>query len=103
MSPRLVQRLSTKTKTISNFFNILTLQTKSENTDAQFSYFYRYADVHSLSIFLVIYFSMALHRTLPRESNLNGIQADGSYTLNDQHKLQDFTPVTVTAEDAESL
>ncbi len=79
------------------FFNILTLQTKSENTDAQFSYFYRYADVHFIPDIPGDLFFNGVASNVTRESNLNGIQADGSYTLNDQHKLR--VGFAVTAED----
>jgi outer membrane receptor protein involved in Fe transport len=79
------------------FYNIVTLQTKSENTDAQLSFYSRYADVHFIPDIPGDLFFNGVASNVTRESILNGVQGDGSYTLNDQHKLR--AGFSVTAED----
>ncbi|MGB7045587.1 MAG: TonB-dependent receptor, partial [Methylocella sp.] len=69
-------------------FNILALQTKGENYDAQLSFFNRYTSVHFVpDVYGDLVFN-DVASNVSRESLLNGIQFDGSYRLNDVHTLR---------------
>jgi outer membrane receptor protein involved in Fe transport len=69
-------------------FNIMALQTKSENYDTQLSFFNRYTSVHFVpDIYGDLVFN-DVASNVGRESLLNGIQFDGSHRLNDQHTLR---------------
>jgi outer membrane receptor protein involved in Fe transport len=70
------------------FFNILALQTKGQNTDGQLSVFSRYANVHFIPDIDGDLFFNGVASDVTRESILNGIQDDNSYTLNDRHTLR---------------
>jgi outer membrane receptor protein involved in Fe transport len=70
------------------FFNILAVQTKGEHTDGQLSFFSRYANVHFIPDIDGDLFFNGVASNVTRESTLNGIQGDESYTLNDRHTLR---------------
>jgi outer membrane receptor protein involved in Fe transport len=79
------------------FFSILALQKKTDNTDAQLSFYSRYADVHFIPDIAGDLFFNGVASNVTRESILNGIQGDESYTLNAQHTLR--AGFSVNAED----
>ena len=69
-------------------FNILALQTKGENYDAQLSFFSRYASVHFVpDIYGDLVFN-DVASDVTRQSLLNGVQFDGAYRLNGVHTLR---------------
>jgi outer membrane receptor protein involved in Fe transport len=77
-------------------YNMLALQTKVDNFDAQFAVFQRHASVHFIpDIFGDLVFN-DVASDVTRESDLYGAQFDGSYRIDDAHKLR--AGFAVTAE-----
>ncbi len=77
-------------------YNMLALQTKVDNFDAQFAVFQRHASVHFIpDIFGDLVFN-DVASDVTRESDLYGTQFDGSYRIDDAHKLR--AGFAVTAE-----
>ena len=77
-------------------YNMLALQTKVDNFDAQFAVFQRHASVHFIpDIFGDLVFN-DVASDVTRESDLYGAQFDGSYRIDDAHKLR--AGFAITAE-----
>ena len=77
-------------------YNMLALQTKVDNFDAQFAVFQRHASVHFIpDIFGDLVFN-DVASDVTRESDLYGAQFDGSYRIDDAHTLR--AGFAVTAE-----
>ena len=77
-------------------YNMLALQTKVDNFDAQFGVFQRHASIHFIpDIFGDLVFN-DVASDVTRESDLYGAQFDGSYRIDDAHKLR--AGFAVTAE-----
>ncbi len=77
-------------------YNMLALQTKVDNFDAQFAVFQRHASVHFIpDVFGDLVFN-DVASDVTRESDLYGAQFDGSYRIDDAHKLR--AGFAVTAE-----
>ena len=77
-------------------YNMLALQTKVDKFDAQFAVFQRHASIHFIpDIFGDLVFN-DVASDVTRESDLYGAQFDGSYRIDDAHKLR--AGFAVTAE-----
>ena len=77
-------------------YNMLALQTKVDNFDAQFAVFQREASVHFIpDVFGDLVFN-DVASNVTRESDLYGAQFDGSYRIDDAHTLR--AGFAVTAE-----
>ena len=77
-------------------YNMLALQTKVDNFDAQFAVFQRHASIHFIpDIFGDLVFN-DVASDVTRESDLYGAQFDGSYRIDDANKLR--AGFAVTAE-----
>ena len=77
-------------------YNMLALQTKVDKFDAQFAVFQREASVHFIpDVFGDLVFN-DVASNVTRESDLYGAQFDGSYQIDDAHKLR--AGFAVTAE-----
>jgi outer membrane receptor protein involved in Fe transport len=75
-------------------FDILALQTHTQNFDSQLSFYSRYADIHFIpDIYGDLVFN-DVASDVTRESVLNGVQFDSSYKLNDVHTLRAGFAVT---------
>ena len=69
-------------------YNMLALQTKVDKFDAQFGVFQRHASVHFIpDVFGDLVFN-DVASNVTRESDLYGAQFDGSYEIDDAHKLR---------------
>jgi outer membrane receptor protein involved in Fe transport len=78
------------------YYNIVTLQTKGDLVDSQFSVFSRYAQVHFIpDVFNDLVFN-DVASNVTRESQMYGTQFDASYEVNSTHTLR--SGFTVTAE-----
>ena len=79
-----------------NFYNVVAVQKKVDNLDAQLSYFSRYSDVHFIPDPLGdLYFNNVASDVL-RSSFLNGVQGDGAYRVNEWQTLR--LGFTISAE-----
>ncbi len=77
-------------------YNMLALQTKVDKFDAQFAVFQRHASIHFIpDVFGDLVFN-DVASDVTRESDLYGAQFDGSYRIDDAHKLR--AGFAVTAE-----
>ena len=89
-------RRSTKNEVDTFIYNMLALQTKVDKFDAQFAVFQREASVHFIpDVFGDLVFN-DVASNVTRESDLYGAQFDGSYQIDDAHKLR--AGFAVTAE-----
>ena len=71
-----------------NFYNVIALQKKLENTDLQISYFSRYSTVHFTPDVLGDLIFNGVASDVYRSSFVNGVQGDASYRLNPAHTLR---------------
>ena len=71
-----------------NFYNVIAVQKKLENTDLQISYFSRYSTVHFTPDVLGDLIFNGVASDVYRSSFVNGVQGDASYRLNPAHTLR---------------
>jgi outer membrane receptor protein involved in Fe transport len=71
-----------------NFYNVVAVQKKIDDLDAQLSYFMRYSGVHFVPDPLGDLFFNNVASDVDRSSFLNGIQGDGGYRINDSHTVR---------------
>jgi outer membrane cobalamin receptor len=71
-----------------NFYNVIALQKKLEDTDLQISYFSRYSTVHFLPDVPGDLIFNGVASDVYRSSFVNGIQGDAAYRLNPDHTLR---------------
>jgi len=71
-----------------NFYNVIAVQKKLENTDLQISYFSRYSTVHFTPDVLGDLIFNGVASDVYRSSFVNGVQGDAAYRLNPAHTLR---------------
>jgi outer membrane receptor protein involved in Fe transport len=71
-----------------NFYNVIALQKKLEDTDLQIAYFSRYSTVHFTPDVIGDLLLNGVASDVYRSSFVNGLQGDGAYRLNPAHTLR---------------
>jgi outer membrane receptor protein involved in Fe transport len=71
-----------------NFYNVIALQKKLEDTDLQIAYFSRYSSLHFTPDVIGDLVFNGVASDVYRSSFVNGVQGDGAYRLNPQHTLR---------------
>jgi len=71
-----------------NFYNVIAVQKKLENSDLQISYFSRYSTVHFTPDVLGDLIFNGVASDVYRSSFVNGVQGDASYRVNPAHTLR---------------
>jgi outer membrane receptor protein involved in Fe transport len=71
-----------------NFYNVIALQKKLEDTDLQIAYFSRYSSLHFTPDQIGDLLLNGVASDVYRSSFVNGVQGDGAYRLNPQHTLR---------------
>ena len=86
-----------------NYYDVLALQNKSGDTNLQLAYFARYSDVHFFpdEVGDIIFNGVASN--VERQSFLNGVQGDGSYTFGAANTLRSGFYVSGERTAADSL
>ena len=86
-----------------NYYDVFALQNKTGDTNLQLAYFARYSDVHFFPDVVGDIIFNGVASNVERQSFLNGVQGDGSYTFNSANMLRSGFYVSGERTAADSL